>query len=73
MAAGYYASDGMLHTDTWLQSYRSGASPEVCALGLDADRDGNAGCDDEDCWALCRPYRGAGAVPRERTPDRTPK
>jgi hypothetical protein len=35
--------------------YESAVPYETCEPGVDADRDGRAGCDDPDCWWKCTP------------------
>jgi cysteine-rich repeat protein len=55
--------------DTWLLRYENAALRESCHTGIDGDRDGAVGCDDDDCFGVCAPlcYPGsacASAMPR---------
>ncbi len=48
--------------DTWTYQYESADLQERCRLGVDLDADGLSGCDDPDCWGICRPFCPPGAL-----------
>ncbi len=41
--------------DTWTLGYTPLTAPEACASGIDYDRDGAIGCEDDECWGTCAP------------------
>jgi cysteine-rich repeat protein len=43
--------------ETWSFRYEAEGTPdENCSLHVDADGDGQPGCEDPDCWGVCTPY-----------------
>jgi cysteine-rich repeat protein len=41
--------------DAWTLGYTRVQAGEVCSSGIDYDRDGAIGCDDDECWGTCAP------------------
>lgn len=41
--------------DTWLMTSASTVPVEACETQRDLDGDAQAGCEDQDCWAVCSP------------------
>lgn len=57
LVAGGTNNNGPPLSDTWRLVYESATSPAEPCLDptTDADGDGDAGCDDDDCWTRCTP------------------
>jgi hypothetical protein len=57
--------------DIWSLNFEAVGATEVCGERgqLDADLDGAAGCDDEDCWGTCTPLCGPPGLIAECPPD----
>lgn len=41
--------------DTWTFRFEASEPHERCDFNEDADQDGSVGCDDPDCWGICKP------------------
>jgi hypothetical protein len=47
--------NGTVFADTWALQTPQLAAREACSAGVDYDRDGAAGCADDECWPVCAP------------------
>jgi cysteine-rich repeat protein len=43
------------NNETWQLSFASPSRSEACNAGVDTDGDGQVGCADSECWAVCTP------------------
>jgi cysteine-rich repeat protein len=59
--AGFVDSSGTAVNDVSELRWSGGGPYETCFAHVDIDGDGLAGCDDPDCWSVCRPLCPPGA------------